>query len=135
MRRRPPRSTRTNTLFPYTTLFRSHFDDQVAKYDQTGKLADWWTPADVKAFEAAGKALVAQYDAYEVLPGEHLDGTFTLGETIGDTEGLTIAYDAYKMGLGGQGATVRDGMTGGERILIARARGGTGPYPGSNVAP
>src|SRR3546814_15077942 len=23
MRRRPPRSTRTNTLFPYTTLFRS----------------------------------------------------------------------------------------------------------------
>src|SRR3546814_6559823 len=47
-----------------------HFDDQGAKYDQTGKLADWWTPADVKAFEAAGKALVAQYDAYEVLPGE-----------------------------------------------------------------
>src|SRR3546814_20509853 len=24
MIRRPPRSTRTNTLFPYTTLFRSH---------------------------------------------------------------------------------------------------------------
>src|SRR3546814_7862436 len=25
MRRRPPRSTRTDTLFPYTTLFRSWF--------------------------------------------------------------------------------------------------------------
>src|SRR3546814_1271325 len=109
MRRRPPRSTRTNTLFPYTTLFRSHFDDQVAKYDQTGKLADWWTPADVKAFEAAGKALVAQYDAYEVLPGEHLDGTFTLGENIGDLAGLTIAYDAYKKALGGKEAPVIDG--------------------------
>src|SRR3546814_15956511 len=24
--RRPPRSTRTDTLFPYTTLFRSHHD-------------------------------------------------------------------------------------------------------------
>src|SRR3546814_8499123 len=24
MERRPPRSTRTDTLFPYTTLFRSH---------------------------------------------------------------------------------------------------------------
>src|SRR3546814_8861767 len=24
MQRRPPRSTRTDTLFPYTTLFRSH---------------------------------------------------------------------------------------------------------------
>src|SRR3546814_15149560 len=28
MIRRPPRSTRTDTLFPYTTLFRS-FDDEV----------------------------------------------------------------------------------------------------------
>src|SRR3546814_5504447 len=33
MIRRPPRSTRTDTLFPYTTLFRSHvaslrFDDR-----------------------------------------------------------------------------------------------------------
>src|SRR3546814_3189675 len=26
MRRRPPRSTRTDTLFPYTTLFRSNVD-------------------------------------------------------------------------------------------------------------
>src|SRR3546814_13207064 len=26
MRRRPPRSTRTDTLFPYTTLFRSSLD-------------------------------------------------------------------------------------------------------------
>src|SRR3546814_20391176 len=26
MRRRPPRSTRTDTLFPYPTLFRSHQD-------------------------------------------------------------------------------------------------------------
>src|SRR3546814_9889528 len=28
MIRRPPRSTRTDTLFPYTTLFRSHFGNQ-----------------------------------------------------------------------------------------------------------
>src|SRR3546814_16641983 len=30
MIRRPPRSTRIDTLFPYTTLFRSHADDIVA---------------------------------------------------------------------------------------------------------
>src|SRR3546814_9199087 len=30
MRRRPPRSTRTDTLFPYTTLFRSPDDEQRA---------------------------------------------------------------------------------------------------------
>src|SRR3546814_15404279 len=29
MIRRPPRSTRTDTLFPYTTLFRSAFDDRL----------------------------------------------------------------------------------------------------------
>src|SRR3546814_13567781 len=29
MRRRPPRSTRTDTLFPYTTLFRSAVDGKV----------------------------------------------------------------------------------------------------------
>src|SRR3546814_5735821 len=28
MIRRPPRSTRTDTLFPYTTLFRSGFEDR-----------------------------------------------------------------------------------------------------------
>src|SRR3546814_4585918 len=32
MRRRPPRSTRTDTLFPYTTLFRSVLED-VARVD------------------------------------------------------------------------------------------------------
>src|SRR3546814_8866024 len=31
MIRRPPRSTRTDTLFPYTTLFRSHQEYRVIK--------------------------------------------------------------------------------------------------------
>lgn len=99
-----------------------HFDDQGAKYDETGKLADWWTPADVAAFEAAGKALVAQYDAYEVLPGEKLDGTFTLGENIGDLAGLTIAYDAYRKSLGGKEAPVLDGLTGDQRFFLGWAQ-------------
>ena len=99
-----------------------HFDDQGAKYDQTGKLADWWTEADVKAFEAAGEALIAQYNAYEVLPGEHLDGKFTLGENIGDLAGLTIAYDAYKASLGGKEAPVIDGLTGDQRFFLGWAQ-------------
>jgi putative endopeptidase len=99
-----------------------HFDDQGAKYDQTGKLADWWTPEDVKAFEAAGEALIAQYNAYEILPGEHLDGKFTLGENIGDLAGLTIAYDAYKASLGGKEAPVIDGLTGDQRFFLGWAQ-------------
>src|SRR3546814_1115858 len=33
MLRRPPRSTRTDTLFPYTTLFRSIFSDRLFCYE------------------------------------------------------------------------------------------------------
>src|SRR3546814_6312089 len=35
MIRRPPRSTRTDTLFPYTTLFRSRRIDDHARSDRT----------------------------------------------------------------------------------------------------
>src|SRR3546814_1237558 len=34
MIRRPPRSTRTDTLFPYTTLFRSHLQQPHPEADQ-----------------------------------------------------------------------------------------------------
>src|SRR3546814_532841 len=44
MRRRPPRSTRTDTLFPYTTLFRSNavdtLDDRTASVVFKGDLED-----------------------------------------------------------------------------------------------
>src|SRR3546814_6973766 len=40
MRRRPPRSTRTDTLFPYTTLFRSDGGDGGARRrDEAGREA------------------------------------------------------------------------------------------------
>lgn len=99
-----------------------HFDDQGAKYDEKGALSEWWTPEDTKAFEAASKALVAQYDAYEALPGEHVKGEFTLGENIGDLAGLTIAYDAYQHSLGGKKAPVVDGFTGDQRFYLGWAQ-------------
>ena len=98
-----------------------HFDDQGAKYDENGRLADWWTPADVAAFEAAGRRLVEQYNLYEVL-GEHINGEFTLGENIGDLAGLAIAYDAYKKSLNGVEAPVIDGMTGDQRFFLGWAQ-------------
>ncbi len=99
-----------------------HFDDQGAKYDEKGRLADWWTPADTKAFEAATKKLIAQYDAYEPLPGQKVNGEFTLGENIGDLAGLTIAYEAYKASLGGKEAPVLNGMTGDQRFFLGWAQ-------------
>jgi putative endopeptidase len=99
-----------------------HFDDQGAKYDETGKLSDWWTASDVAAFEAAGKKLIAQYDAYKIFPDANVKGEFTLGENIGDLAGLTIAYDAYKASLNGQPAPVIDGMTGDQRFFLGWAQ-------------
>ena len=98
-----------------------HFDDQGSKYDERGRLADWWTPQDVAAFTAAGRKLVEQYNAYDVL-GEHVNGQFTLGENIGDLAGLAIAYDAYKASLGGREAPVIDGMTGDQRFYLGWAQ-------------
>src|SRR3546814_19351677 len=40
MIRRPPRSTRTDTLFPYTTLFRSRFTDANATDKMTAELLE-----------------------------------------------------------------------------------------------
>ena len=99
-----------------------HFDDQGAKYDENGRLNEWWTEADKKAFEAAGKALIAQYDAYEIFPGAKVKGAFTLGENIGDLAGLTVAYDAYKHSLGGKEAPVIDGTTGDQRFYLGWAQ-------------
>jgi putative endopeptidase len=99
-----------------------HFDDQGAKYDENGRLADWWTPADVKAFEAASKQLVTQYDAYEVFPGAKVKGAFTLGENIGDLAGLTVAHDAYRASLGGAEPPVIDGTSGDARFYLGWAQ-------------
>jgi putative endopeptidase len=98
-----------------------HFDDQGAKYDENGRLADWWTPQDVAAFTAAGRRLVEQYNLYEVL-GENINGEFTLGENIGDLAGLSIAYDAYRASLNGVEAPVIDGMTGDQRFFLGWAQ-------------
>ena len=99
-----------------------HFDDQGAKYDESGRLADWWTPNDLKAFGEAGKALVAQYNGYEALPGKKVNGELTLGENIGDLAGLAIAHDAYKMSLGGREPPVIDGTTGDQRFYFGWAQ-------------
>ena len=99
-----------------------HFDDQGAKYDERGRLNEWWTDADRKSFEALTKQLVAQYDAYQIFPGANVKGAFTLGENIGDLAGVTVAYDAYRHSLGQTEAPVIDGTTGDQRFYLGWAQ-------------
>lgn len=99
-----------------------HFDDQGAKYDETGSLKQWWSDQDIANFEALTGKLVKQYDAYEPLPGEHVNGKLTLGENIADLAGLTIAHDAYLASLGGRQAPVIAGTTGDQRFYLGWAQ-------------
>ena len=50
------------------------FDDQGAQYDGDGNLRDWWTKDDHEKFTAKTKALVAEYNAFEPVPGYQLNG-------------------------------------------------------------
>ena len=95
------------------------FDDQGSKYDASGKLENWWTEEDRKNFDVRTKALSNQFDAYEPLPGIHINGQLTLGENTADLAGLVIAYKAYKIALGGKPAPILDGLTGDQRFYIA----------------
>ncbi|MEI9851490.1 MAG: M13 family metallopeptidase [Sphingomonas sp.] len=99
-----------------------HFDDQGAKYNEKGELSDWWTAQDVERFQALTRKVVAQYDAYEPLPGMHVKGALTLGENMADLAGLTIAYDAYRASLGGKPAPVIGGFTGDQRFFLGWAQ-------------
>jgi putative endopeptidase len=98
------------------------FDDQGAKYDLHGNLVDWWTPADAKNFQSRLDKLGAQYDAYEPLPGFHVQGKLTMGENVADLAGLTVAHDAYVASLNGATPPVIDGMTADQRFYLGWAQ-------------
>lgn len=100
------------------------FDDQGAKYDGDGNLENWWTDSDRAEFGKRTAQLIAQYDEFEpkALPGHHVNGSFTIGENIGDLGGLSIALKAYAIALGGRPAPVLDELTGLQRVFFGWAQ-------------
>ncbi|MBV8776674.1 MAG: M13 family metallopeptidase, partial [Alphaproteobacteria bacterium] len=60
------------------------FDDEGRHFDAQGRLRDWWTPEAAQRFTERTHALGAQYNAFEPLPGLHVNGELTMGENIGD---------------------------------------------------
>jgi putative endopeptidase len=100
------------------------FDDQGSKYDGDGRLTDWWTEQDRKAFEVRTRSLIEQYSALapKQTPDQHVNGALTIGENIGDLGGLGIAWKAYQVSLHGDEPPVIDGLTGAQRFFMAWAR-------------
>ncbi|RZA20627.1 MAG: M13 family peptidase [Lysobacteraceae bacterium] len=98
------------------------FDNLGSEFDADGRLKNWWSKEDAAHFKAATDKLVAQYSAYEALPGLKLNGEQTLGENIADVAGLQAAYVAYHKSLGGKEAPVIDGLSGDQRFFLAYAQ-------------
>jgi putative endopeptidase len=98
------------------------FDDQGSKSDAKGVQRNWWTDEDRAAFEVKTQQLIEQYNAYEPIEGNFVNGANSLGENIGDVGGLAMAYHAYKLSLNGEEAPVIDGVTGDQRFFLAWAQ-------------
>jgi putative endopeptidase len=72
------------------------FDDEGRQFDAAGNLADWWTKDDAAKFQKRAEVMVQQFNAYEPLPGLHINGKAALGENIADYGGLLLGLDAFK---------------------------------------
>ena len=98
------------------------FDDQGRKYDAVGNLRDWWSPDDAARFGDLAARMDAQYSAYTVLDGLHLNGKQTMGENIADNAGVSIAYEALQLALAGKPRTLIDGFTPEQRFFLGWAQ-------------
>src|SRR5690606_31288999 len=98
--------------------------EQGAKSDGNGELRSWWAGDALARFAERGDRPAAQSAAY--CPFDEgttcLNGRLSLGENIGDVGGLSLAYRAYRMSLGGEEAPVIDGFTGDQRFFMAWAQ-------------
>ncbi|NQD70331.1 M13 family metallopeptidase [Sphingobacterium shayense] len=98
------------------------FDDSGSQYDGNGNLNNWWTPEDKEKFDKAANALVAQFEAYQPVPGIFVNGRFTLGENIGDLGGSSVAFDALQMYIKEKGNPgLIDGFTPEQRFFLSWA--------------
>lgn len=97
------------------------FDDSGSQFDADGNLKNWWTPEDRKAYDQRANLVVEQFNAYEPIKGERVNGKLTLGENIADLGGMKIAYAAWQKSLKGKPSPVIEGFTGAQRFFIGGA--------------
>ncbi len=99
------------------------FDDQGRRFDEVGRIRDWWSATADERFKERADKLVAQYSEYSPLAGMSVNGRLTLGENIGDLGGVEMAYAAYQRYVAEHGEPpVLDGYTGEQRFFLGWAQ-------------
>jgi predicted metalloendopeptidase len=98
------------------------FDDQGSQFDALGRLANWWTPADLQHFQATSTKLAEQFSAYHPFPDASVNGKQTLSENIADLAGLAAAYDAWRSSPGADSEPPLDGFTAEQQFFLSYAQ-------------
>ncbi|KAF0689482.1 Aste57867_19089 [Aphanomyces stellatus] len=80
------------------------FDDQGRNFDGDGKLRPWWSKATTAAFKTRAQCMSDQFSAMHVWGSTNqvlgaVNGPLTLGETIADSGGLAVAFEAFVLHL------------------------------------
>ncbi|PYS94881.1 MAG: M13 family peptidase [Acidobacteria bacterium] len=96
------------------------FDDEGSQYDAQGRLQNWWTPEDLKNFQARTQCVVDQFEGYFIEADIHHNGRLVLGESIGDLAGAKIAHLAYAISQRGKPpAPAIDGLTPEQQFFVS----------------
>jgi len=98
------------------------FDDQGAKYDAEGNLRNWFTPEDLKNFQARTDCVANEYSEFNVAAGININGKLVNGESVADLGGATIALRAYEKSLEGKQRATIDGFTPEQRFFLGFAQ-------------
>lgn len=102
--------------------FSHGFDDQGCKFDGDGNLKNWWSDADLANFKERTNKLVNQFNKYEVVEGNFVNGELTLGENIADIAGITLAYYALEKAMEGKEDKMIDGYNFRQRFFLGWAQ-------------
>jgi putative endopeptidase len=97
------------------------FDDQGRLYDDKGNLHNWWTKEDSLQFTKRAEGIIKQFNAFEPVPGYHINGEVTQGENIADLGGLEIGLTAFEKSKAFKDNKVIDGFTPMQRFFLGYA--------------
>jgi putative endopeptidase len=98
------------------------FDDEGARFDAQGNLRNWFTPEDLKNFQARTKCVSNEYSEFNVAPGINIKGDLVTGEEVADLGGATIALAAYEKSLEGKERKTIDGFSPEQRFFLGFAQ-------------